>query len=260
MANGGSFPHPAYERHVLRLAFEEGQRLPFPHIIAASEAHTVVLEETAILSRDHSAALLRALSDVATKGTEHFTYAPEVEDLFFAVETQLIEPAGPEAGGNLQIARARNDLDAVTCRLMLRDRLLQIQDEVIALRQGLLDLASAHSRLIMAGITHTQPAQPTTLAHCLLGVLGPLERNSARLFTAWDWLTSACSGWRRLRLRASRSTVNAPRGGSATSTGMRQRCRQSSTHRRLGTRSKPRTRFTCRWTAPSMPKQRWCSC
>jgi len=33
----------------------------------------------------------------------------------------------------------------------------------------------------MPGITHTQPAQPTTLAHYLLGVLGPLERDSGRL-------------------------------------------------------------------------------
>ena len=42
----------------------------------------------------------------------------------------------------------------------------------------LLDLAAAHVRTLMPGITHTQPAQPTTLAHYLLGVLGPLERDS----------------------------------------------------------------------------------
>ena len=186
MSNVGSFPHLAYARHVLRPAFQESQRLLFPHLIAASEAHTLMLEETGILLQDQAAALLRALSEVAARGAAAFTYAPEVEDLFFAVEARLIELAGPEAGGNLQIARSRNDLDAVMCRLMLRGRLLKIQDAVIALRQVLLDVAAAHVRSIMPGITHTQPAQPTTLAHYLLGALGPLERDSARLLAAWD--------------------------------------------------------------------------
>ncbi|MEZ4500725.1 MAG: lyase family protein [Thermomicrobiales bacterium] len=36
----------------------------------------------------------------------------------------------------------------------------------------------------MPGITHTQPAQPTTLGHYLLGVLGPLERDFSRLALA----------------------------------------------------------------------------
>ena len=184
--SSGAFPHPVYERHVLGPAFRESQRLLFSHMIAASEAHTLMLHETGNLPEAQAVALLRALSDVATRGPEAFTYAPAVEDLFFVVEARLIELAGPEAGGNLQIARSRNDLDAVMCRLMLRGRLLAIQDDVIALRTVLLAAAAGHVRTLMPGITHTQPAQPTTLAHYLLGVLGPLERDSARLLAAWD--------------------------------------------------------------------------
>ncbi len=184
--SSGAFPHPVYERHVLGPAFRESQRLLFSHMIAASEAHTLMLHETGNLLEAQAVALLRALSDVATRGPEAFTYAPAVEDLFFAIEARLIELAGPEAGGNLQIARSRNDLDAVMCRLMLRGRLLAIQDDVIALRTVLLAAAAGHVRTLMPGITHTQPAQPTTLAHYLLGVLGPLERDSARLLAAWD--------------------------------------------------------------------------
>jgi len=186
MTHGGPFPHPAYARYVLGTAFRESQRLLFTHMIAASEAHTLMLHETGNLPEGQAGALLRALSTVASGGPGAFTYAPAVEDLFFAVEARLIELAGPEAGGNLQIARSRNDLDAVMCRLMLRDRLLQMQDAVIALRTVLLDLGAEHVRTLMPGITHTQPAQPTTLAHYLLGVLGPLERDSVRLLAAWN--------------------------------------------------------------------------
>jgi argininosuccinate lyase len=184
--HSGSFPHPVYAKHVLGPAFHEAQRLLFRHMIVASEAHVLMLHETGNLPGDQAAALLRALAEAAAGGAERFTYAPNVEDLFFAVEARLIELAGPDAGGNFQIARSRNDLDAAMCRLLMRERLLQVQEAVIALRRVLIDLADAHVRTLMAGITHTQPAQPTTLAHYLLGVLGPLERDSDRLLAAWD--------------------------------------------------------------------------
>lgn len=183
---GGSFPHPAYARYVLEPGFRESQRLIFSHMMAANEAHTLMLVETGIISREHASALLAALRQVNDAGVDSFTYAPEVEDLFFAIENRLIDITGPEIGGNLQIARSRNDLAAVVCRLMIRERLATVQDVVLVLRATLLDLAGEHVCTIMPGITHTQPAQPTTLAHYLLGVLGPLERDSERLRQAWS--------------------------------------------------------------------------
>lgn len=183
--SGGSFPQPDYVRFVLEPGFRESQRLIFPHMMAANEAHALMLAETRIISPEHAAALLAALTRVSAAGAESFAYAPDVEDLFFAIEGRLIEITGPEIGGNLQIARSRNDLAAAVCRLMIRERLAKVQDSVLVLRATLLDLAEDHVRTIMPGITHTQPAQPTTLAHYLLGVLGPLERDSERLRQVW---------------------------------------------------------------------------
>ena len=181
MHANATFPHPAYARWVLEPGFAAAQLLLFPHMIAANEAHTLMLTATGIIPPAQAADLLAANREVAAGGADAFTYAPAVEDLFFAVESRLIELAGPDAGGNLQIARSRNDLDAVMCRLFLRDRLLVIRRSVVGLRTVLLDLAESHVDTLMPGITHTQPAQPTTLAHYLLGVLGPLERDSERL-------------------------------------------------------------------------------
>lgn len=184
MANAASFPHPVYARFVLEPAFGDSQRMLFPHMIAANEAHALMLAATGILPVEQAARLLDALAAVSAGGAKVFDYRPEVEDLFFAVEGRLIELVGADAGGNLQIARSRNDLAAAMARLRLRERLDAVQDEVIALRAVLLDLAGTHTGSIMPGITHTQPAQPTTLAHLLLGVVGPLERDSTRLFAA----------------------------------------------------------------------------
>lgn len=180
-----SFPHPTYARYVLQPQFDDSRRHLFGHMIAANEAHTLMLAETGIISREHASALLNALRQVEERGVDAFEYAPLVEDLFFAVEGRLIELAGPDAGGNLQLARSRNDLGAAMNRMMLRERLLAARQQVLDLRAALMDLIREHIETLMPGITHTQPAQPTTLAHYLLGVLGPLERDSDRLSAAY---------------------------------------------------------------------------
>ena len=181
-----TFPHPEYRRYVLEPAFHEAQRLLFPHMMAANEAHTIMLAETGIVPREQAAALLKANREVWEAGPNAFQYSETVEDLFFAIEQQLIDRAGPAAGGNLQIARSRNDLDAVMARQMVRERLVELQKQVLDVREALLDLIDQHHETLMPGVTHTQPAQPTTLAHHLLGVLGPFERDTARLAAAWE--------------------------------------------------------------------------
>ena len=186
MAGTATFPHPIYARHVLEPGFHEAQRLLFPHMIDASEAHVLMLTETGNLEPLAAAALCGAMEQVRQEGAASFTYQERVEDLFFAIEGRLIAIAGEEVGGNFQIGRSRNDLDAALCRMFLRDHLLQVTALAAQLREVLLDLATIHIDALMPGITHTQPAQPTTLAHFLLGVVGPLERDHQRLLAALD--------------------------------------------------------------------------
>ncbi len=190
----GRFPNPIYAREILEVGFREAQRLLFFHMQAANEAHILMLVEQGIVSRQDGAALFRAFAEVEAAGPESFHYDPSVEDLFFAAEGKVIELAGADAGGNLQIARSRNDLAAVMNRLFIRERSLRVQRALVRFRNTMLDLAAAHVRTLMPGITHTQPAQPTTLAHYLLGVLGPLERDSERLREGWARLNRSPLG------------------------------------------------------------------
>lgn len=192
--SGGAFPNPIYAREILAVGFREAQRLLFTHMQAANEAHILMLVEQGIVRRQDGAALFRAFAEVEAAGAESFDYDPAVEDLFFAVEGRVIAATGVDVGGNLQIARSRNDLAAVMNRLFIRERSLRVQLVLTAFRATLLDLAAAHVRTIMPGITHTQPAQPTTLAHYLLGVLGPLERDSERLREGWARLNRSPLG------------------------------------------------------------------
>lgn len=181
----GAFPHADYARLILQPGFEDARRLLFWPMLEANNAHLVMLARQGIVSDESAGRALAALRDIAATGPDAFDYAPAVEDLFFAVEGTLIARAGADDGGNLQIARSRNDLDAVMCRLMLRDLVLRTIEQTVALRERLIRFAGEHVETLMAGTTHTQPAQPTTLAHYLGGVLGPLQRDTERL---WELL------------------------------------------------------------------------
>src|SRR4029077_18150889 len=55
-----------------------------------------------------------------------------------------------------------------------------------ALRRSLLDLVDRHRETILAVHTHTQRAQPSTVAHYLLPVLEQLERDGRRLKAAFE--------------------------------------------------------------------------
>jgi argininosuccinate lyase len=70
-------------------------------------------------------------------------------------------------------------------RLRQREFILALIDATVGLRGVLIDLASHHRETLFAAHTHTQPAQPTTLAHYLLGVIEQLERDVGRLRAAY---------------------------------------------------------------------------
>ncbi|NOZ30247.1 MAG: argininosuccinate lyase [Chloroflexi bacterium] len=179
------FPHPAYAANVLRPSFDLARRHLFAPMMAANKAHVVMLVERGILAHEAGCALLRAIQQVEAEGAEAYRYQPGVEDLFFAVEGRLMERAGPEVGGNLQLARSRNDLGAALQRMVLRERLLRLGDRLSDLRRVLLALAGRHLETIMPGHTHYQPAQPTTMAHYLAGVATVLARDFERVRHAY---------------------------------------------------------------------------
>lgn len=179
--HAGKFPHPLYEEHVLKPFFRDAQTYYYEPMLKANRAHAVMLAQCGIITRENARALLTALAQVEAEGVSALAYQSGVEDLFFAMERRLIELAGAEHGGNLQLARSRNDLGYALTRLSLRPLILAAIRHLHDLRQTLLDFASAHLHTLMPGYTHTQPAQPTTMAHYVAGVCAGLERDTARL-------------------------------------------------------------------------------
>ena len=176
-----SFPHPLYEKFVLKPFFEDAKSYYYRPMLAANRAHVVMLCRCGIITPDNAKALLVGLGRIERDGVDSLHYHSGVEDLFFAMEGKLIEITGPEFGGNLQLARSRNDLGYALTRLALRPLLLDAIDDLLQLRQCLTEFAQRHTGTLRPGYTHTQPAQPTTMAHYIAGILSSLERDAARL-------------------------------------------------------------------------------
>jgi argininosuccinate lyase len=71
-------------------------------------------------------------------------------------------------------------------RMRQREFVLGLLAATFELRRSLLDLVDRHRDMILAVHTHTQRAQPTTVAHYLLAVVEQLERDAARLKGAYE--------------------------------------------------------------------------
>ena len=179
------FPHPRYEEIVLKPFYEDAKKYYYEPMLAANRAQAVMLHRSGIIKLENARALLAALQQVAERGPEGLRYQSGVEDLFFAMEDKIIDIAGTAHGGNLQLARSRNDLGYALTRLALRPLILKTMADLLELRGHLHELAGRHLRTVMPGYTHTQPAQPTTMAHYIAGALAFLERDAARLQFAY---------------------------------------------------------------------------
>jgi len=92
---------------------------------------------------------------------------------------------GPDVGGNLHIAKSRNDQVTTALRMALRTELINILQRAIDMQQSLLETAAKGTQKIILEYTHLQPAQPVTFAHYLLSHVDALGRDIERLQAAY---------------------------------------------------------------------------
>ena len=176
---------PEYVSQVLNENFEDAKTLFLGPLMAIHYAHVVMLADRGIVSADDAHALREALDRISLSDIRRTPYDGTCEDLFFYVERLLVESCSEETAGRLHTARSRNDIDMTMYRMRLREHILMLCEAVAELRTALCDIAERHRETLFAAQTHTQPAQPTTIAHYLLAVIEQLERDSRRLQAAY---------------------------------------------------------------------------
>jgi argininosuccinate lyase len=176
---------PEYVACVLNANFEDAKEFFLAPLMRIHYAHLVMLTEQGIIGREQARAVRVALDGISVEKVQEVAYDGSCEDLFFFVERLIVKGCGEEAAGRLHTARSRNDIDMTMYRMQQRERLLSVLGGTMRLRDVLLAQAEAHRDTVFAAHTHTQPAQPSTIAHYLLAVVEQLERDGARLRAAY---------------------------------------------------------------------------
>ncbi len=181
-----SFPAPVYAETVLAVNFEDAKKYFLDALLEIHYAHTLMLTRQGILACQDAQALLRALDGLDRAAISAAVYDGTFEDLFFYVEDRLAAACGEDTAEKMHTARSRNDIDLTLYRMVLRREILKLVEALGAARQVLLDLAAANLETLMPAHTHTQPAQPTTLAHYLMAAVEVMGRDAERLRSAFS--------------------------------------------------------------------------
>ncbi len=161
--------------------------------LLASGAHARVLHRAGLLD-DTEAARRRPAIDDHTRDGRTGASRPTAadEDVHTALERGLLVWVG-SLGGKLRAGRSRNDQVATDLRMYLRDHARQVISRLAELQTALMDQAELHlaQQTPVAGMTHTQHAQPVLLAHQLLAHVQAFTRDVARL-RDWDKRAAIC--------------------------------------------------------------------
>lgn len=180
------FPARIYKENVLADCFADAKQYFLQALLDVDYAHAVMLAEQEIITKQELKDLLAALRSLDLNQIRRAEYDGSFEDLFFYLQREITKYCDADTAGKLHTARSRNDIDVTIYRIRLRRDTLKLLRSTMDLRRNLLDLAAQHHETLIPAYTHTQPAQPSTLAHFLLGMAENLGRDIRRLQKAFD--------------------------------------------------------------------------
>ncbi len=150
--------------------------------ILGSQAHTLMLFENKIITRNEASKILSALEKLKK---ENFSIKSESEDIHELIESLVIKKAGMQAGGKMHTARSRNDQISLDIRMKIRDDINILCSCLLDVIETLVSLAEKNQKTIMPLYTHLQQAQIGSFSHFLLAYADALFRDLDRLCVAY---------------------------------------------------------------------------
>ena len=158
----------------------EFDRRIFKADINCNQAHTTMLKEQGIITAEDANKIINALKELETEGIKALNLDLSVEDIHMALENYVTDKIG-EVAGFMHTGKSRNDQVATDLRLILKEEIEEIEEDILNFIEIILEMASNHTETIMVGYTHLQHAQPTTFAHHLMAYANEVKRDFERL-------------------------------------------------------------------------------
>jgi argininosuccinate lyase len=186
-------PSEIYTQMVLKPSYDFMLEHYFDALIETNKAWTVMLVEQEIIDSTSAKELLGAIQALESDGRAGMgEFDPQVEYFYSTMERYLIKHVGEDIAGDINIGRTRPE---PLVRMVMRERIVAVGDDLLALRARLLDLAEEHAGTVMPIGTHMQHAQVATLGHYLMGMVNAFERDFERLRDAYrrsNYCTLGC--------------------------------------------------------------------
>ncbi|KAK9776546.1 hypothetical protein SCAR479_06869 [Seiridium cardinale] len=144
-------------------------KLLYKEDILGSIAFARANAKSGIISNDEFVEIERGLREVLKEWeTDTFTIRPNDEDIHTANERRLGEVIGKDIAGKLHTGRSRNEQVVCDMRMWLRERIHEIDDQLVAFLQVIVARAEAEIDHIMPGYTHLQRAMAVRFSAWLL--------------------------------------------------------------------------------------------
>lgn len=183
--NGNHYPAKVLAELDSRDGYNRSKGRWMPYLRSVNEAHVVMLKEQGIISLSDAQAILKTIESLDYAGYQNTEYSGEFEDMYFQQEREIIEKSNG-AGGNMHIARSRNDMCTTWAHLGVRDYLLHSTQKLIELQNTVRLFAQEHKDTLYVIHTHTQHAQPGIFGHYFLGFLDVIDRCIKRFRYAYE--------------------------------------------------------------------------
>lgn len=153
----------------------------FKEDITGSIAHAEMLSFCNIISVKDKESIVNGLQEIlADIESGKLKIDMNAEDIHMFVETVLTEKIG-DMGKKLHTARSRNDQVALDLRMYLKNKNIEIQNNIKNLVKIITVLAEENIDAVMPGYTHLQRAQPILFSHQILSYAFMLLRDLERL-------------------------------------------------------------------------------
>lgn len=150
--------------------------------VRASIAHARSLAKVGVFSDEELKAVIAGFESLLSEGDDGGPkgLSLDAEDIHSEIERLLREKIGP-AASKVHAGRSRNDQVATATRLYVREEIDAISALLVDFQKTLISVAEMNLDTILPGLTHTQHAQPVTLAHHLMAYFFMFARDRERV-------------------------------------------------------------------------------
>ncbi|ARP95081.1 argininosuccinate lyase [Bordetella genomosp. 13] len=156
-------------------------RDPFFWLGEINKATAVINTDQGLLDKSMAPRLAAGVAKVIADGNQPGGKRPATVITF---EPLLIQAAGQDIT-LLHAGRSSQDMHATYRAAILRDKLLELADQLNATAKTLVGLAERHADTVVPNYTNGVAAQPNSYGHYLLGFAAGLDRDAQRIREAY---------------------------------------------------------------------------